>query len=331
MTIAVVGDPLMESYHRAAVELRKASSVVVCAHVKPDGDGIGSVLALTLGLKAAGIPAIPTLADDSDPPGTYEFLPGFGLFVAPGDLEAPDVFVALDTPHLDRLGAAAHLAEAARIVIVIDHHPDNTMFGTVNLVNAESAAVGLMVWQLLETLDVAPTPEIATCCWVALVTDTGRFAYGNTSPEALRGGAAMLEAGANPAEVHRVLYESRTAAALALDARVLGRLTVANGGRVAYAWVGDEDYAQTGAAPFETEHLVDLVRALQGVDVAVLVRVHSGSVRVNLRSKDGFDVGAVARSRGGGGHRAASGYTVESGLDAVITDLLPDLPGGERV
>ncbi|HET6498175.1 MAG TPA: DHH family phosphoesterase [Coriobacteriia bacterium] len=320
----------MDPYHRAAVELRKASSVAVCAHMKPDGDGIGSVLALTLGLKGAGIPAVPTLADGDEPPGSYAFLPGFGLFVPPEDLEPPDVFVALDTGNPDRLGAAAGLAEAARVLIVIDHHPDNTMFGTVNLVNARAAASGLLVWRLLAAMDVPPTREIATCCWVALVTDTGRFAYGNTSADALRDGAAMLEAGADPAEVHRVLYESRTSAALALDARVLARLTVANNGRVAYAWVGDDDYAETGAAPWETEHLVDSVRAIRGVDVAVLFRVHPGSVRVNLRSKDRFDVGAVARGRGGGGHAAASGFTFDGPLDAVIADLLPSLPGGDR-
>jgi len=319
----------MAGYHRVAVELRKATSVAICSHVKPDGDAVGSTLALTLALRDAGIPAVPTLADAADPPASYEFLPGFGLYVKAADLEPPDVFVALDTPNLDRLGWAADLARAARVLIVIDHHPDNALFGSVNLVDPRAAASGLMVWRLLRALDVRPSPEVALCCWVALVTDTGRFAYSNTTPDALRDAAAMLEARADAAEAHRMLYESRTPAALALETRVLGRLTLANGGRVAYAWVEDADYEETGAHPWETEHLVDAVRALEGIDVALLFRVHSDSIRVNLRAKTGFDVSAVARRWGGGGHTAAAGFTLKGDLESVLGQLLPHLPGGE--
>jgi bifunctional oligoribonuclease and PAP phosphatase NrnA len=320
----------MAGYHRVAVELRKAASVAVCAHVKPDGDAVGSVLGLTLALREAGIPAVPTLADPEPAPASYSFLPGFALFVPAADLEAPDVFVALDTPNLERLGLAAPLASAARSLIVMDHHPDNALFGSVNLTDPASAATGVMVWRLLRALELEPSPEVALCCWVALVTDTGRFAYDNTSPDALRDAAAMLEAGANAAEAHRMLYESRTPAALALETRVLGRLTLANEGRVAYAWVDDEDYPDTGAHPWETEHLVDAVRALEGIDVALLLRVHADAIRVNLRAKTGFDVSAVARRWGGGGHTAAAGFTLEGDLDTVLAQVLPHLPGGEE-
>lgn len=320
----------MVGYHRVAVELRKASSVVVCSHVKPDGDAVGSVLGLTLALRETGIPAVPTLADADEPPGSYAFLPGFGLFVPAADLEPPHVFVALDTPGSDRLGAAADLAGAAGALIVIDHHPDNTHFGTVNLADSSAAATGLMVWRLLRALEHEPSPEVALCCWVALVTDTGRFAYDNTSPDALRDAAAMLEAGADAAEAHRMLYENRTPAAMALETRVLSRLTVANGGRVAYAWIDDADYLETGAHPWETEHLVDAVRALEGIDVALLLRVHPDEVRVNLRAKTGFDVSAVARRWDGGGHIAAAGFNHPGDLNEVLAELLPHLPGGEE-
>jgi bifunctional oligoribonuclease and PAP phosphatase NrnA len=319
----------MVAYHRVAVELRKASSVVVCAHVKPDGDAIGSVLGLTLALREAGIPAVPTLADAGPAPASYEFLPGFGLFVPAADLEPPQVFVALDTPGPDRLGTAAALAGKAKTLIVIDHHPDNAGFGTVNLTDPAAAATGLMVWRLLRALEHRPSPEVALCCWVALVTDTGRFAYSNTSPDALRDAAAMLEAGADAAEAHHMLYESRTAAAMALEARVLSRLTLANHGRVAYAWVEDADYPETGAHPWETEHLVDAVRALEGIDVALLLRVHPDGVRVNLRAKTGYDVSAVARRWGGGGHVAAAGFNHSGDRDEVLGELLPHLPGGD--
>ncbi len=320
----------MVGYHRVAVELRKAASVALCSHVKPDGDAVGSALALTLALREIGIPAIPTLADDEEPPGSYEFLPGFGLFVPATELEPPDVFVALDTPSVERLGDAAELASSARALVVIDHHPDNAHFGTVNLVDPAAAATGVMVWRLLRALEYDPSPEVALCCWVALVTDTGRFAYDNTKSDALIDGAAMLEAGADAAEAHRALYESRTREAMALECRVLSRLTVANDGRVAYAWIEDDDFTQTGARPWETEHLVDSVRAIAGIDVALLLRVRPDTVRVNLRAKTGFDVSSVASRWGGGGHTAAAGFTFSGDRTALLGELLPYLPGGDR-
>jgi phosphoesterase RecJ-like protein len=123
---------LKAALHHAAVALRKASSVVVCAHVRPDGDAIGSALGLTLALRSIGVPAIPTLADERGPSQTYAWLPGFGLYAPASDLDVPEVFVALDTPIPERLGAARGLCEAARTAVVIDHHPDATSFGDVH-------------------------------------------------------------------------------------------------------------------------------------------------------------------------------------------------------
>ncbi len=322
---------MQHTYHRAAVELRKARSVVVCSHVKPDGDAIGSVLALTLALRDLGVAAVPTLADDAPPPSTYSFLPGFSLFVPAEDLEPARVFVALDTPNPERLGRAADLMAASDLTIVCDHHPDNISFGDVNIVDPAAAASGQMVWRILESLDYTPTADVALCCWVALTTDTGRFAYSNTSPEALRDGAAMLEAGVDPAESHRLVYEDRSHASIVLEGRVVGRLTLANEGRVAYSWVDDADYDDTGASPAETEHLIDALRRLGGIDVAVLFRRHSESVRVNLRSKSGFDVGVVSRRFGGGGHAPAAGFTYDGSFDSLLPALLSVLPGGDSV
>lgn len=315
-------------YHRAAVHLRHASSVAVCAHVRPDGDAIGSVLALTLALRAAGIPAIPTLADERDASTTYSFLPGFGLYTRASELEQPQVFVACDTPSFERLGVAEPLARGAETLIVFDHHPDNREFGQVNVVDATAAATAQLVWRFLETLDVRPTPEIALCCYVALMTDTGRFQYDNTTAAAFHDAAEMLEAGVQPAEVSRLVYQERSPASLELEARLLSRLAVANEGRVAWAWLDDCDFEETGATPEEAEHLPDAVRVIGGIDVAVLLRVIGNEVRGNLRAKTGADVGAVARELGGGGHKAAAGFTFEGTLDELLPRLLGMLPGG---
>lgn len=318
----------MLPYHRAAVALRKATSIVVAAHVRPDGDAVGSVLGMTLALRACGLPAVPTLADDRPAPATYAFLPGHSLYVPAADLEPPDVFVALDTPVADRLGAARPLMEASSEVVILDHHPDARPYGAHFICDPTMAATGQIVWRFLEALDVTPTPEIAQPLYVALLTDTGRFSYDNTSPAALRVAAEMLEAGVDPAETARLVYQERTAASLELEALALSRLRTTNQGRVAWTYLTDEDFSTTGALPEEAEHLPDAIRVLGGIDVAVLLRQKADEVRGNLRSKTGHDVAAVARHFGGGGHKAAAGFTVASStVPAVLDQLLPLLPG----
>jgi phosphoesterase RecJ-like protein len=305
--------------------------VVICGHYRPDGDSIGSVLGLALALREQGIVAIPTLADAADPPKTYRWLPGFALYVAADDLEVPAVFVSLDCPNPDRLGVAQSLARSAETLIVLDHHPDAQPFGAINALDPKAAATGQMVWHLLKALDVEFSDEVAQCCYVALLTDTGRFSYQNTTPEALRDAAEMIDAGADPAEAAKWAYQTRSKESLALEARVMSRLKCANGDKVSYSWVTDADFEETGAAPEEAEHLPEAIRVVSGIEVAVLLRQRGDEVRGNLRSKGTFDVSAVAHRFGGGGHVAASGFTVkDSTVDDTLALLLPMLPGGDR-
>lgn len=312
-----------------ARELKSASSVLVCGHVNPDGDAIGSTLGLVLALRKLGIDAKATMADDRPPLSTYAFLPGNDLFVRALAQENVDTFVSVDTPSLVRLGIAAPLAESARRLIVIDHHPDNQLFGHVNLVDSEAAAVGEIVFHLLPHLGVDTDLDIVTCLYAALVTDTGRFQYGNTSAETLRDAAAMVECGIDVPKMYTRLYESLSCGALQITGRALARVELVNNERVAYSWITDQDYAQTGAAPEETEHLVDAVRMVGGVDAVIFIRVLRGRCRVNLRAKDGVDVGAVARHFGGGGHRPAAGLTYDGTMEQFLAEVLPMLPGGE--
>jgi phosphoesterase RecJ-like protein len=309
--------------------LLAAGTVAVCAHINPDGDAVGAVLALTLALRAAGVDAVPTLADAHPAPTTYSFLEGFDLYRSSADLAAPDVFVALDSPTWARLGDAEQLAHAAASVVVIDHHADDACYGGLNLVDPDAASTASIVWRMLPLLGVEPTAAIATACYVALMTDTGRFSYGNTTPRALRDAADMIEAGADAHRLYSRVYESRTAPALALLGRVLSRITLANGGRVVYSWIAARDLHETGARSEETENLVDAVRQTGRVDAVVIFKEDSDSVKVSLRSKcPTLDVGAIARSFGGGGHFAAAGATLDLPLDDAINTVLRVLPGG---
>lgn len=319
-----------EDIAAASALLSSAGSVVCCAHVRPDGDAIGSVLGLVHALRELGVAAIPTLADERPAPATYAFLPGFEAYMPAAELESPAVFVALDTPNVERLGAAEQLCRQADTTLVIDHHPDNHCYGTVNVVDARAPATACLIWRLVRQLGVEPTKDIGLCLYTALLTDTGRFAYANTTPSALRAAADMLETGVDPAWVARNVYESRSPGALTITGRALDRLTLLNDGCVAYSWIGDRDFVETGALPEETEHLIDMLRMIGGVDVVVFVRQRDGELRVNLRAKRGFDVGAVARHFGGGGHAAASGLTYAGDdADAFLAELLPMLPGGD--
>ena len=312
----------------AASAIRRASSVVAGSHRDPDGDAIGSALGLLHALEAAGLAATVTLASGSRCPSTYTFLPGSDRFVAADALTPPDVFIALDAPDLSRLGDAEPLARAASTLIMIDHHPDAIEQGHIHVFDPAAAATGCLVWDLLPHLDVVPDAGIATCLYTALLTDTGRFSYANTSPAALRTAADMVDAGADPSYVYTNAYESRSAAAQRLIGLTLERVTLANHGRVAYSWVTEADFQRTGALPEEGENLIDHVRALGGIDAALLAKVSKGQVRGSLRAKRDADVGSVARALGGGGHRAASGFTFEGSLDDLLARLLPLLPGG---
>lgn len=315
------------SFHRAALLLRQAETVIVSGHTNPDGDSIGSVLALTLALRDAGIPAVPTLADPTEPPPKYSFLPGFALFVPADECSAPDLFIALDTASASRLANAEKLAKAAKNVITIDHHPDGEEFGSINIVDSSMASTTQLVWRLIRALEIKMTPEIAQCCYVGLLTDTGRFAYSNTTPVALRDAAVMLEAGVDPAEIARLIYQERSTEALELEARVLSRLKIVNAGRVAYSWYSDNDIAETGAIGSDTEDLPDSIRRLGGIDIALLLRVTNSSIRVNLRSKSTFDVSQIARIFGGGGHTPAAGFTFSGTIEDLLPQLLTRLPG----
>ncbi len=316
------------SYAEIAAVLLAAKRVLVCAHVTPDGDAVGSVLGLTLALRKAGVDAVPTLADHHAAPSSYQFLEGFAEYRASSALTPADVFVALDTPNLRRLGVSEHLAKDSSTLVVIDHHVDYDGYGAMHLVDTAAASTCSLVWGLLPSLGVEPDAAIASACYTGLVTDTGRFSYGNTTPHALRDAAAMIEAGAPSRRIFTRVYESRTGASLALLGRVLSRITLANNGRIAYSWMTDDDLSETGAVAEDTENIVDVVRQIGRVDAVVFFKQQHDSVKIALRAKcPTLDVAAVAHTFGGGGHVAAAGAAAPLPLESAIKAVLAQLPG----
>ena len=323
-----MSEPVTDYIH-AAETLASASSAIVCGHIDPDGDSIGTVLGLTLVLRRLGVEARPALAETTDLPETYAFLAGFHALRPAAELPPATLFIAVDTPNLARLGPAEEAARAASSLVVIDHHPDNAFFGGVNLVDPAAAAAGQMVWRLLPLMDTDPDQDIAQCLYVAMLTDTGRFQYSNANAGVLRDAAAMVDHGLDIHAISERVYESQSLGHMAIVGCVKERVALANGGRVAYSWVTDGDFADTGAAPESTENLVDAIRVLGGVDAVFLVKETDTTCKVSLRGKGGADVGGVARRLGGGGHPAAAGFTFAGSRQELLATLLPLLPGAE--
>jgi phosphoesterase RecJ-like protein len=299
-------------------ELRAADKLVVVTHEHPDGDALGSLVAMQGLLAGLGKDCAMFMAQDEFPlPQEYDFLPLEGLITAPpGDLSERTI-VFLDCGNLERNPATAFQHPAAHI-LNIDHHHDNTRFGTVNLVVPEASCTAEIVWDLMRGLGLTPTRTIAEALYVGLITDTGRFMYQNTTARAHRMAAELIEAGVDVHELYRQVYEGVPYGKLALLARGLANVERYDGGRLTVTGLTAEDFAESGAEESYSEGVVDHLRALEGTAVAALVRDRLSSLdgdgerlrKVSLRSSDGrVDVSRIARAQGGGGHRQAAGFT----------------------
>lgn len=305
--------------------LREASSVAVACHVNPDGDALGSLLAASLGLRSIGKETQASWG--SEPavvPFSYGFMPGQDALVQPGDLGDADVFLALDCGAADRLGSLEDRARGGHLVINVDHHPGNENFGKHNIVVTSASSTAEIVTRLLQDLGVTIDRGIATCLYVGIVTDTGRFQYSNSTPDTLRLAADLLALGVDAPFIAQEVYDSSPFGFLKLTGRVLDRATLHEEERFVYTWITRADLDETGVAMDETDKLVDIVRATRAADVAVIFKEQDdGRWRASLRSK-GPSVGALARARGGGGHDLAAGFTADD-IDETVVGLLSDL------
>ncbi len=306
---------------RIVERLGAASRVLLVLHVRPDGDSIGSTLAMARALRVLG-KAAEVVAPDPIPP-NLAFVPGADRVVGAGATRGSfDTALFLDCASLDRIGGATADLERAGPILNVDHHSSNQRYGAVNYIEPHAAACGEVTYDLIRALGVALDPEIAMGLYVAIVTDTGSFRYQSVTARTHRIAAQLLGLGVRPAEVGRQVWDSRTLASVRLEAAAL--TTLVQEGELAWMDVTPPMLAESGAAAYETEGLVNLPRSLEGVEVAVLFSDEGrGEVRVSLRSARRVDVSAIAVRLGGGGHARAAGCTLRMSLaqahDAVLT------------
>src|SRR4051812_49303012 len=311
----------------AVVEaLRSHDRFIVTTHENPDGDALGSLLGATLALRQLGKEASMYLAGHAPLPGEDAFMPLAELQreVPPGLGER--VVLAVDCANESRLGPDPEILHQSPFTIDVDHHHDNTRFGDVNLIVADASSTAEVLRDVFAELGVELTPEIAEALYIALVTDTGRFQYANTSPKALRLAAELVEAGADVHRVFQGVYENVQFAKLKLLARALERAQVYEGGALVVSFLLRTDFSEVGAAEPYSEGIIDYLRAVEGAIVAVLIpeppRSDGPLHRVSLRSSsDEIDVSAIARGSGGGGHRQAAGFSSEASIEE-ITDFV---------
>src|SRR4051794_31930487 len=303
--------------------IRENDRFVVATHENPDGDALGSMLGVTLGLRELGKDVVMYLSGSAPTPGEYRFLDLSDVErELPADTEER-VLLAVDAANERRIGPEADVIERAKLVLDVDHHHDNSRFGDVNLIVPEASSTAEIVRDVLGELEVPLSPEIAEALYVGLVTDTGRFQYTNTTPKALRLAAELVEAGADVHGIFQHVYETLQFAKLKLLARALDRAQLFEGGRLVISYLVKDDFGDVGAEEPYSEGIIDYLRAVEGSEMVALIREpprgEGPARRISLRSShDEVDVSAIAAQSGGGGHRQAAGFSSEEPIEAII-------------
>jgi len=305
-----------------AEALRSNDRFIVTTHENPDGDALGSLLAMTFALRELGKDADMYLFGEVPIPNEYEFMDFAGIVRGPNPDSSGQVVVALDCANERRLGPEMALLEKAQLVVDIDHHHDNTRFGKVNLIVGHASSTGEILADVFRELGVSLTPQIAEALYIAVVTDTGRFQYANTTAKALRLAAELVEAGADVHRVFQGVYENVAFAKLKLVARALENAEVFEGGRVVVSHLEREDFEHAGAEEPYSEGIIDYLRAVEGTELAALIRepptANGPTHRISLRTTEAdLDVSAIARKSGGGGHRQAAGFSSEASVEEI--------------
>jgi bifunctional oligoribonuclease and PAP phosphatase NrnA len=290
--------------------LNRAERVLVAAHAYPDGDALGSLLALAGGLEAMGKQVFRYSEEKASH--LYDFLPGaeFLQTVLPGNLKSFDCAVALDCGDRYRLGREMERLLTIQPLLVIDHHAGHQPFGDLSWVQADRASTGEMVYDLLQALGSDISRDTAYCLYAAIVADTGSFKYSSTTADTFRVARELVEHGVKPAEVAGKLFDNYTVNRLHLLTDVLATLELHAQDRIAIIAVTREMFERTGTSQADTEAFINYPRALSSVKVAAFIKeAEDGLISVSLRSKGaGFDVAKVAAGFSGGGHRNAAGF-----------------------
>lgn len=316
----------------AADLIRSHDRLALACHVSPDGDALGSMLALHHLALAQGVASVASWGEPFVVAPHYQFLPGLDLVTKPADYpEEPDVMVTFDCGSIRRLGELAPVAarcSAAGRLVVLDHHATNDCYGSINAVDPGAAATAVVVRRLADLLGWALNRDAAICLYTGLVTDTGRFQYSNTTPEVFTLAKELAEFDLPIASMSRQLFEQHRFLYLKLVATCLQRAELDPDLRFAVTWVTEEDLRRFEVSIDETEGLIDIVRRAGEAEVSCVLKESPEGIRVSLRAVSEVDVGAIATGFGGGGHRFAAGFTATGSIQDVLAQIRAALLAG---
>lgn len=312
---------------QAAEAITAASELTLVCHVGPDGDALGSMLAVAVAATEAGVKVYATFGEPFVVADTYRYLP-LQLLSAPREVPAsPEVMVCFDTASFDRLGELGAVADKAGTVVVVDHHVTNEGFGDIALIEPSVSSTAELTLSLIRRIGWPITPSVATCLLTGIVTDTGRFQYSNTGPRTLHAAAGLVAAGAAPDQIGRHVYEEVPFGYLGVASAVCGRAVLEPGVSMVWSVVRPDDLRGAGVELADVEGLIDLIRLAREAEVAVLVKdLEPGTVKASLRSRGAVDVGSIAARLGGGGHHNAAGLTFQGTTDEVMAAIRQRLP-----
>jgi phosphoesterase RecJ-like protein len=321
-TTSDAGGALTLALGRAAAAIEASSSVALACHVTPDGDALGSMLALHHLCRAVGKPSVASWPEPFAVAPHYGFLPGLDTVTKPADFPAaPELMVTFDCGSIDRLGELAAAAQRARTLVVVDHHRTNDRYGTINLVDADAAASAVVVRRLVDELGWELTREAAICIYTGLVTDTGRFQYANTTTEVFELATELSRFDLPIAAMTRQLFELHRFTYLQLVAVLLERAVIDRDLGFVATWITRADLDRFDVELEETEGMIDLVRRTEEASVACVLKETPEGTKVSLRSTSDTDVSAIATAYGGGGHRAAAGFTSTKSISDVLAEI----------
>ncbi|HEU5113702.1 MAG TPA: bifunctional oligoribonuclease/PAP phosphatase NrnA [Acidimicrobiia bacterium] len=307
---------------KAAATIAASRELVLACHVGPDGDALGSMLGFGIAARAAGKTVVASFGSPFVVPANLSFLP-IDLLVDPSEFpKSPETMVVFDAGSADRLAELGAPAGNAGTLVVVDHHVTNEGFGDIPLVDPGAAATGVIVADLLDALGWPITPEIATCLLTAVVTDTGRFQYANTTAPTLSLAARLVDAGARPEQISQKVYEEAPFGYLKAAGAALSRAILDSELSMVSTIITHQDLQDASVDWGDIDNLINTLRLAEEADVAVLAKVNGdGHVKVSLRSRGATDVGALAAELGGGGHRLASGFTFEGDPEMAIDEV----------
>jgi phosphoesterase RecJ-like protein len=313
---------------QVAEVVRQADSLALACHHHPDGDALGSMLAMHLLCAAHGKASVASWPSPWVVAPHYQFLPGLDRCIPPAEFPTdPEVLITFDLGRPERLGDLAPAAERAGQVIVLDHHPDNQHFGTINWVDERAAATAVLVRQLAAELDWPLTRDVALDLYVGLVTDTGRFRYPNTTPEVFHLAEELAEYDLPIARITRELFEKHRFQYVQLLSTALARTELDTDHGFVVAWLTQQDLDDFDVTFDETEGFIDHVRACEEAEVACVLRESPGEgLRVSLRSTGSIDVSEVAAHFGGGGHAFMAGFATDRPIPEVVEAIRSRLP-----